>query len=371
MLHRIHLNRKRLAGMGLVEIMVALVIGLFGVLVMLQVLSVSEEQKRSTTGGNDAMNEGVLGLYTLQSDIRMAGYGIADKKLMGCSLTLRTGVVLDSLAPVVINSSNITGNDANTDTLLVFYGTTMGTPQGDNIIASGNVIQTPAAFAVNDWVVAAPGTVTPTSPCTGALSLQKVASITNNVVALASAFDLTPFAGGTLFNLGQSYHAVGYAIRGGNLTMCDFTDTARDCTQPSSWISIASNMVSLRAQYGRDMTNELAPPSAPVAPGMDGVVDVYNQIVPTTATVPPKTTACGWIRTPAVRLALVARSAQTEKNVVTTAAPVWDGSYDALGNPDKPIVLSGFANWQMYRYKVFQTMVPLRNLSWMGVVSGC
>jgi type IV pilus assembly protein PilW len=72
-----------------------------------------------------------------------------------------------------------------------------------------------------------------------------------------------------------------------------------------------------------------------------------------------------------VRLALVARSTQTEKDVVTTAAPVWEGSYDTVGNPAAGIVLSGLTDWQKYRYKVFQTTVPLRNLSWMGVLTGC
>lgn len=343
----IHLNRRRQAGFGLVEVLVAMVIGMFGVLVMMQVLSISEEQKRTTTSGNDAMNDGVLGLYSLQSDMRMAGYGIADRKLMGCALTLRAGVVLNNLAPVQINSSAITGQDVNTDTLLVFYGSTMGSPQGDNIVAAGNTVQTPSVFTTNDWVVQGP-TTTP-SPCN--LTLEKIANVTGTAVTLASGNSLT--SGNTLFNLGQGYHAVGYAVRNGNLTMCDFTNTAQSCSTASSWVAIANNVVSLRAQYGRDTTS----------PNMDGVIDTYDQTTPTTA--------CGWIRTPALRLALVARSTQYEKNVVTTAAPVWDGSYDTAGVSDKPIVLTGLANWQYYRYKVFQAVVPMRNLSWMGVVTGC
>lgn len=340
--------------MGLVEVMVALVIGMFGVLVMMQLLSVTEEQKRTTTSGNDAMNEGVLALYAMQTDLRMAGYGMADRRLLGCALTLRPGVVLSRLAPVVINSSNITGKDANTDSLLVLYGNTTGTPQGVNIVASGNVVQTPSAFAVNDWVVAGPAS--PPSPCT--LTLQRVAAVdaTNRTVTLASGAALT--SGDALFNLGQSIRAVGYAIRNGNLAMCDFTDTGRDCTQAGAWVAIANNMVSMRAQYGRDTT----------APNMDAIIDTYDQTAPTTA--------CELIRVPAARLALVARSTQTEKESVTgvtggAPTPVWEGSLDAAGNPAAPIVLTGLTDWQKYRYKVFQTTVPLRNVSWMGVVSGC
>lgn len=363
MLHRIHLNRKHSSGMGLVEVMVALVIGMFGVLVMMQLLSVTEEQKRTTTSGNDAMNEGVLGLYTMQTDLRMAGYGITDRRLMGCSLTLRPTVVLGNLAPVVINSSLITGQDANTDTLLVFYAMTAGTPQGDNIVATGNRIQTPVVFSVNDWVL--PAYATAPSPCN--LTLQKVASVAGKVVTLASGTSLDGYISGAgpgvLFNLGQSYRAVGYAIRGGNLTMCDFTSAATNCSQASSWVALANNMVSLRAQYGRDVRLDAALPAVAPPAVVNAVVSVYDQTTPTTA--------CGLSRATAVRLALVARSTQQEKDVVTPTAPVWEGSYDTAGNPAAGIVLSGVADWQKYRYKVFQTTVPLRNLSWMGVLTGC
>jgi type IV pilus assembly protein PilW len=89
-------------------------------------------------------------------------------------------------------------------------------------------------------------------------------------------------------------------------------------------------------------------------------------------------TMCNWARISALRLALVARSAQMEKVAITGVAggaptPVWDGS--VAGNPTgsvaTPIDLTGGANWQSYRYKTFQSVVPLRNISWLGAISGC
>jgi type IV pilus assembly protein PilW len=146
--------------------------------------------------------------------------------------------------------------------------------------------------------------------------------------------------------------------------MCDFADAARDCTQASAWASIANNMVALRAQYGRDTLNATTGLAVPPSP-MDAIVDTYDQATPTSA--------CAWVRVPVVRLALVARSVQQAgidkdtgaTEVVTAAAPTWEGSTAS------PIVLTGLADWQTYRYKVFQTMVPLRNVSWVGVVTGC
>lgn len=340
---------RRMAGFGLVEIMVAMLIGMFGVLIMMQVLTVSEEQKRTTTSGNDAMNEGVLALYALQSDVRMSGYGITDAKILGCSLVLRAGVTLASLSPVSINPAQITGADANTDTLLVFSSNSYGTPQGDVVIGAGNTMQTPSAFVVNDWVVVAPA-VRP-APCT--LTLDRVSNVVASTLTLASG--VTANAGDTIFNLGQSYRAMGYAVRNGSLTSCDYTNAGVNCATAGDWNAIASNIASLRAQYGRDTT----------AGAMDTFVDVYDQATPANL--------CGWARVSALRLALVARSVQMEKAEVTGAAPVWDGS--AAGNPPgstaAPFVLTGDANWKYYRYRVFQTQVPIRNMTWMGATTGC
>ena len=51
------------AGFSLVEVMVAMVIGLLGIIVMMQMFSVFEGQKRTTTGGDDANSSGAVSLY--------------------------------------------------------------------------------------------------------------------------------------------------------------------------------------------------------------------------------------------------------------------------------------------------------------------
>lgn len=354
MKNHIRLNRKYSAGFGLVEVMVAMLIGMFGVMVMMQVLSVSEEQKRATTGGNDAMNEGVMALYALQSDVRTSGYGIADVKLLGCKLTLRTGVVLSNLAPVTINSPDIPAGDLYTDTLLVFYGNGYGSPQGDQVNNTGNSVVTPSMFATNDWVIRA----NPARAPQCVLTLDRVTGVTPpSSVNLLSGVTTTPVTS-TFFNLGQSFRAVGYAVRNGNLTMCDFTDASKNCASTGSgnWSSVANNIVSLRAQYGRDTA----------VGAMDGIVDSYDQVTPDWPTVP--NTACLWTRTSALRLVLVSRSVQFEKTAVTTGAPTWDGSVanNPIGSTASAIRLDSDPNWQNYRYKVFQTFVPIRNMSWMG-----
>lgn len=353
---------RRTRGFSLVELMVGLVIGMIGVIIMMQIFSVSEGYKRTTTGGDDAQNNGAISLYGLQRDLRQAGQGsnsFTDNaaapnaySVLGCNLTLRTGVTTSSLGPVTINHPSIPAGDADTDTLLVFYGSSNDGPEGDRIEAQpATTTYTLAGFAaaasapsvvVADRVVAHP-TPRP-SPCN--LTMESVTAVAGSNVTVATG--VTGMTGGALFNLGQSPRFIAYAVRGGSLTMCDYmVNNCGGAFDAAHWVPLASNVVSLRAQYGRDTT----------APTMNGTVDAFDQTTPTNI--------CGWVRTRAVRLVLVARSAQLEKENVTTAAPTWAGS---AGNA---IDLSADAAWQQYRYKIFETVVPLRNAAWLGVQTGC
>ena len=83
---------NRHAGFSMVEMMIGLVIGMIAVIVMMQVFSVSEGYKRTTTGGDDAQNNGAIALYALQRDIRQSGLGASAFQLIGCNVTLRAGV---------------------------------------------------------------------------------------------------------------------------------------------------------------------------------------------------------------------------------------------------------------------------------------
>jgi len=48
------IGRDKSKGFSLVEIMVGLTIGMFGILIMMQVFAIAEETKRTTTSGGDA-----------------------------------------------------------------------------------------------------------------------------------------------------------------------------------------------------------------------------------------------------------------------------------------------------------------------------
>jgi len=65
-------------GMTLVELMVALTIGLGITLAISSVLIASENHKRTTTSTNDAQQTGSYSFYALDKALRGAGSGIAE-----------------------------------------------------------------------------------------------------------------------------------------------------------------------------------------------------------------------------------------------------------------------------------------------------
>lgn len=343
-------------GFTLVEVMVAMVIGMLGLIIMMQVFSEAERQRRATTGTGDAQSNGAMALYALQRDIRQGGYGFNALNALGCPLTLPAPAsrTLTQLAPVVINppTTDVPAGDANSDTLLISFGNGDGSPEGDMITAvSGSqvAVRTIANARVGQWVAAAPPS--PTNGC--ALTLAPVTAITapNITVSGSGATD-----GGTLFNFGTTPRILAYAVRAGNLTFCDYWTancaaacTATDGSCNPNWIPIANNIVSLRAQYGRDTSSP-----------MDGI-DTWDQTTPAQPSpANQEVFACLWARASALRIAVVARNSQLERDVITAVAPTWAGSGGAA------VDLSARTNWQNYRYRLFETVIPLRNLPWMA-----
>lgn len=362
--------RRAAAGFSLIEIMVGLVISMLAIIVVLQVFSVFEARKRVVSNGGDAQTNGTLAFQQIQRDISQAGYAFSAASIFNCatSWTLPSGASIATsvrLAPVTINpgAAIIPAGDANTDTMLVAYGNTNGQPQGNTISAQAGAvynIQMPTAFTVKDRVIAAP------AACATDLLLDEISAVSTSTVTVK-----TGSAGGVLYNLGPAPVILAYAIRGGNLTVCDYLQN--DCGLAANkgnaaiWAPVASNIVSMKALYWRDTA----------APDMDGIPDAngHDQTTPASG--------CGWARVSAIGLALVARSGEYNKDIVTgttnnAPAPVNAPSWTE--NASAPLVaasgslgpdLAADEPWKHYRYKVLEAVIPIRNVAWMGAVPGC
>lgn len=368
----------RQRGFSLVEIMVGLAIGMATVVIMLQMLSNSDATKRRSAGGNDAQMNGALAMYTLTREIRASGYGINDQRLLGCDLTFKTSsdaasvtVPLQPATVLTAGNTLIPAGDANTDALMVIYSSNEASADGDKLLSNSSAgsyqISTPSSYNIGDNVIAQ--TAVRPSPCK--LTTDKVININGASLVVAPGVLGMP-ANSVIYNMGVAPVVNVYAIRNGNLTVCDFT--AWDCGNASYsspvnsnvWVPIASNVVALRVQYGHDLLAALP------GGGIQKIVSQYDQITPDKSTgMNGYTTDCSWARTLAVRVALVARNATYDKNDPTKANPVWSGSTaDSVSSPSNPTALpfdlSGNGDWKKYRYKTLETTVPLRNAIWQG-----
>src|SRR5258708_10831278 len=81
-------SRHRLSerGFSMVELLVAMLIGLIGMIIIFQVFEVSESIKRSTTSGGDAQQNGAIALYSIERDFKNAGMGFNDTTFARCDI---------------------------------------------------------------------------------------------------------------------------------------------------------------------------------------------------------------------------------------------------------------------------------------------
>jgi type IV pilus assembly protein PilW len=120
------------------------------------------------------------------------------------------------------------------------------------------------------------------------------------------------------------------------------TLTVTDDLHLTAAIEVGEGIIDLQAQYGLDTDG-------------DFIADTWQSADPV-----------NWRQLIAVRVALLARSQQYEKAAVTNAAPAWTGGAFVMTNLDGAADSNpGDANdWRHYRYRVYQTTIPLRNVLW-------
>ena len=418
----------------MVELLVGVTIGLIGCVIIFQVLSVNEGYKRSTTGGADAQVAGALGLYALERDIKMAGYGINDRSTVGCNMVGYTSTRSPTnynltLVPVQIHagataaaSDTISVNTGNPLDFAPGYGLSAAnlTPGANfrmenrggvrkwDFLVAANPTQANCTLlnAVNLPLDAGAGTACGGSNTSDAVEVCSATPKTDadgtarsynqsGGVTGAPTYTLSTGAANTrFFNLGAEPTFNVYRVIASTLSVCNMRTA--DCSCPAgactaaNWAPVIENVVYMKAQYGMD-TND------------DGIVDTFDsRICRDTDT--PYTAAAGdnfgnsfatnsdsdnnglndtwspgapstydWSRVMAIRVALVVRSAQFEKtNVSPTTFTLWP---DATANSgcNNTAALTGAPNpgpvWtvpdRQYRYRIFETIIPLRNSIWM------
>lgn len=340
------------AGFSLVEIMVGLVVGLTVILVIMRAFADFEGRKRTLTSGADAQLNGQIALLTMERDVRMAGYGIANAAALGCPVNSSFNGVTQPARPLL--AIQITDGGNGSDAVRVLYSasshgaivstiTTDHPPQSSVIFVNSKL-----AMKVDDMVIA----YEPGKDCT----LLQITLVDRGLDKLhhASTSPWNPPGGQNIFPKPDGYAKGAQLFNFGRLIDRTYRINndkdleAFDFSSQSSEI-FADNIVNIQARYG------VAPVGAQSVNEWVDATGIWAAPTPANAR-----------RIKAVRIAAIARSSVREKpdadgvcRTTTSAPAAWPGgpAVDLSDDPD----------WQCYRYKSYETIAPLRNVLWADI----
>lgn len=376
--------RKQQTGLSLIELMVGLVIGILAMLVILQMYQVFEGQKRTTTTGGDAQENGLFALTMLERDVKMAGYGLTTAQTLACTnyFTYRDTGTGPAAAIPNFSTAPITIVDGGTgsDTVILRRSTSLvgGAPAS----IREDMPQPSSVFKVNTTqgiVEDSLALVVQGGNCT---LIEITASLPGNALGVQHAPRQSQLSetnpnynppancytgsgicvgfptytvGAQLFNVGNILTQT-YSITPPNIVNNAPSLSLVNNTAPP--ILVATQIVYMKAQYGV---------AAPPGPGVDS--QVITRWVDATDD-SGGATAGNWLapnvaeirRIKAVRIAVVARSTQQETGVVTQTLPLWRADTRTNGE-NMPLN----ANDQLFRYKVYHTIIPIRNVMWANI----
>jgi len=371
--------RARSGGVSLVELMVAVTLALITVIAVMQVLVVYEARRRTTTAANDSEIGASVGLHMIEREVRMAGAGLTLPAGFACAggvnIFHRGATISDGqpIAPLSISDggagpdririlrsdsafgvapATIVQNMANASSVIT-VNSSVGLAAGDLALAGGaegtrtcTLMQMSAApdELANGWE----------------LSHSAVAAAPYNPAAPDVAFADAPSyeVGDIVVNLGRlGLRAYGVICNDGGVP------SASNTCDLASWNAIAGpanpalaqadsitpQVVNLQAQYG-------------IAPANSQTVNEWVDATGPTWAAPG---AADQARIKAVRVAIVTRSENLERDIVSPGQLVlWDDTPD---DPDGAMTMPLAGDERRYRYSVLRIVIPLVNVIWAGV----
>jgi type IV pilus assembly protein PilW len=360
----------RIRGFSLIELMVGIVVSLICTLAIMAAFSLYEGQKRVTTSGNDAQQNGSYSLYELERQVRTAGSGIVqgnNYSVWGCPITAFTSSkqalpaasypapftnwpLTPLVMPVLIQAG---GTSTTPDTIAVMSGNpayqvfkvaVTSTPAVNSVVV-GN------AYGVqpNDYLLGVlPGgtcalsqaaTVTDT---TGIITLVTANSPATGLVSAVDLFDLGAQPNLTLFGVDTTSNT---------LVSYDMLKRPIDANAPTT-VPISEGIVMMKALYG---VHTGAGGSGEPAYQVDEWVQPTGawSIASLTANTAAAATAVSNIK--AIRISVVAQSRLPER------ATDYFGQPSVTLFPDQPANAYVIPLLTQYRYQVYDTTIPVRN----------
>ena len=377
----------RSPGFSLVEMLVGMAMGVTVLLIVMQALSMAEQYKRTATNGSDAQTNGLMALRALESEVRMAGAGMTN----GANLCPTMKQYLDGVGattkivmPVKIEDGATSALNYS-DSLQVLYSSSFTGAAPSHIRmamptpANATKVNTTAGMNTCDFVLFA------AKDGSKACTMLQVTGIGNNggnaqFLTGSGQSNYNPPGGAQvgffppggystddiIINMGQNVDRKYTVVRDGTndqyyLRQNNMNAANNGCnaTDPNPQLDLISNVVNVQAQYGVAAANsqEVSCWTSAATTDTGCSISTGNWSAPEPVDVK---------RIKAVRVAVVVRSALAEKpssgttcDTTTTAPTSWDGG--------PTITLSHVPNWQCYRYKVFQTVIPVINVIWANI----
>ena len=358
---------SRIKGFSLIELMVGMTLGLVGLLIVTEVLVVNNTMQASISAAGESQSVGNLALYTIERDVKQAGFGFATATLLGCTFTgtdnTRGIPLVENLVPARISAG---ASASLSDRITVAYGTSelrmssafLGAAYDGG--AGDLKLNNSFGYKAGDYFLLGQvgnpkcvlGRVTSlitTAPCSSAGPCLAHASTGafgryNKSTGEGTAYSANV---GELYDLGDNFKYLTYRVvycatsAYAAATCQDSPDTShatslliQESFMTGNVLVISEKVQTFQAQYGHDTDT-------------NGTVDLWD-------TVPP-TTAAAWAATPVIRMALALKESARDPALVT-ASPLslWlDGPSVTLSEED-----------QHYRYRTYSVTVPLRNLIW-------
>ncbi len=394
-------------GMTMIELLVAMAIGVTVTLAVSTLLVASENQKRITTSSNDADQTLVYTFSELDRALRGAGSGIAQSQysgsqgILGCRLNMASNGVTYMprpgaypapfsnyflggasptalhMAPVLIGANQSDNNSSDVIVVMGGSGSAGGVPRAVYGAGSGVnsniqvVLENTVGFnpydvvlvsqnGVTDCLIEEVNVVTPTTLTMNTTTTYYTPGTTTtlNTLASSTASLITPLGNEATTSAPNNVQFTMYGV-GTNNTLYSYDlmqyaslaafSLGGDTTQP-----IADQVIQMNALYGVNALygNTSANPSqfsswvSPSTAHYD-IVSVMNS----------PTTQASIV---AVRVAIVVRGEYYDKKAVSpTSLTIFSGLVDGYGNSlSKTVTLPS----QNYRYRVYEFTVPLRDM---------
>jgi len=335
-------------GFSLIEIMIGIVIGLIAVLVIYQVFALAEGIKRNTTSVGDAQQNGLLSSFILNVQLANAnnGYAYAMKELGTCTPTANPATTFRPI-PILI-TPGVLDTDPDSFVLNFSQSQRLLAPAPFFAPAAANAdfqVQSPLGFKAGDIVVA----ISLAGDCVPSQVTAVIGPDASGVVTVSHTATAVGFSTDSLLlNLGPkgSGQRVAYDIASGVLRSTNLWDDNGAALALPVPNPIASNIINMKLLYGVD--NLLG--------GLDWVKPDTSPWTPAELLNAPNSTLA---RIRAVRIGLVVQGEQWDISAPDYKWTLFEGATQISHTITR-------ANGN-YRYRTYETTIPLRNPLWNPV----